>query len=221
VFVAVLIFAAGCAHLPNYALPGPGASPTPTSSPLVSPTPSGSPTPANCATPASNTTAFIVISVVVTATTVPSYGVINGYVVANSDGTFNNVAQVVNLHHSDIVQFVNADSFGPAPIFHSAVNFPGVSKFPVVPYAFPAGTDLPIGTMVSSTQWSSGRLPASVALCYSQQFTAVPGTYYVGDFDYYNLANMRDVIIVGSTAAQRLNTPATKVRIPRYFSGAR
>jgi len=138
--------------------------------------------------------------------------VINGYIVANSDGTFNNVAQVINLHSSDIVQFVNADSFGPAPIYHSAVSFPGASKFPATPYAFPAGTNQPIGSSISSAQWSSGRLPPSVALCYSQQFTAVPGTYYVGDFDYYNVANMRDVIVVSSAATRRLSMPPARVR---------
>jgi hypothetical protein len=202
-FVSLLSLAAGCAHLPNYALPGPGASPTPISSPFATPSPNSSPTPANCATPASNTTAFIVMSVVVTATTAPSYGAINGYIVANSDGSFNNVATVINLHHADLVQFVNADSFGPAPIFHSAVNFPGAAKFPTPPISFPPGTALPIDTLISSAQWSTGRLPPSLSLCYSQQFTVAPGTYYIGDFDFYNAANMRDVIVVSSSAARR------------------
>jgi hypothetical protein len=32
--------------------------------------------------------------------------------------------------------------------------------------------------------------------CFSQTFTLTVGTFYFGDYDYYNLTNMRDVLVV-------------------------
>lgn len=197
VFVAAL--ALGCAHLPQSVLPAP--SPSPLGSP--SPTPSQSGSPSTCASPASNTTVFVVMSGdIFPPTPTPSpYGLVYGYVAANPDGSFNDVAQVITLKSTDIVQFVNADTSGPAAIVHSAVGFPAATQFPVVPFVFPASTVGDIGSAISSTQWSTGRIAAD---CYSQPLTVVPGTFYFGDYDYYNSINMRDVIVV--TSAGRSST---------------
>ncbi len=195
-FVLASALMAGCAHTPQYALPGP--SPMGSHQPSPTPLPSGSRSP-SCGAPLTGTTAFVVMSVTATSATPSPYGLINSYVLANSDGTFGDVAQVINLRRSDIVQFANADNFGPTPIFHSAVGFLSATTFPAFPFTFPASTQTAIGSTISSAQWSTGRVAPT---CYSQQFSLTPGTYYFGDFDYYNLSNMRDVIIV-STSSQR------------------
>ena len=42
----------------------------------------------------------------------------------------------------------------------------------------------------------------SVAQCYSQTFSlTAAGSYYFGDYDYYNLSNVRDVLIVATPGA--------------------
>lgn len=191
--IAAMAGVAACAHLPSSGLPGPVPSPSGVNfSP--SPLPSSSASPGPCATPAFGmTTVFVAMSLGIAPTTAPTYGLINGYVAANSDGTFNNVAQVVSVHHTDVLQFANADNTLPTTLFHSAVGFTGAPPFPSVPFAFPLGTQLPIATVVSTAQWSTGRIGPA---CYSQPFTLIPGTFYFGDFDYYNLTNMRDVIVV-------------------------
>jgi hypothetical protein len=203
--ILVLAFCASCAHLPQYAVAGP--SPTPEISP--SPSPTGS---AACAGPAANTTAFIVISVTVLPSTSPVYGAVNGYIEANSDGTFGLTAQVVTLHASDVVQFVNVDDYGGAlSIYHSAVGFPKASGFPVIPYPFLGSAAQPLGSALSSsTQWSTGRLGIPSAICYSQTFSLSAGTYYFGDYDFYNSLNsIRGVINVqaGNNAMRRAVSP--------------
>ena len=179
----------GCAHLRNYAVPGPGPSnfPTPT------PTPGPTSTPSSCATQAPTATVIIVISSGITAKTVAPYGTINGYVRLNPDSTFGNVAAVITARTTDIVQFVNGENTGPTTILHSAAGFSG-SSFPPVPYSFPAAVQAQVGNAITSSgAWSTGRLDP---ICYSQPFTAAAGTYYFGDLDYYDLTNMRDVIVV-------------------------
>ncbi len=185
--------ATGCAHLPASGLPGPTPSPSESSTPTPLPSGSGS-----CTTQASNTTVTIVMSAGVAATPDPRFGVISGYTTLSSTGTFSNVATVITAHPTDIVQFANIEA-GATPIFHSAVGFPGAS-FPPVPYTFPAAAQRPVGTAITSALWSTGRVAPSpdggVSFCFSQQFTLQNGTWYFGDLDYYNLANMRDVIVV-------------------------
>jgi hypothetical protein len=181
----------GCAHLPTYSTVGPTPSPTPTTS--VGPTPTG--TVAPCATRAPSTTVVVVISSTITAVTVPIYGTINGYTTLNPDGiTFGNLATIIGVKSTDIVQFVNGESSGPAPINHSAVGFPGATSFPAAPYTFPIGTSQQLGSAISTLQWSTGRLQPLA--CFSQTFTVSTGTYYFGDLDYYNLDNTRDVLVV-------------------------
>ncbi len=180
---------AACAHLPGSGLPGP--TPTPSS---ASPSPQASQSPGPCASPAfGTTTVFIVMSFAISPNTAPTYGNIGGYVAANADGTFADVAHLINVSHTDVIQFVNADNTGPSTILHSAVSFTSAPPFPVVPFTFPAGTQSPIGSIISIGQWSTGRISPT---CYSQPFTLVPGTFYFGDYDYYNLSTFRDVIIV-------------------------
>ncbi len=77
------------------------------------------------------------------------------------------------------------------------------AAFPAVPYAFPSADASQIGTAIGTT-WSTGRIPINgVGICFSQTFT-VPssGVFAFGDLDFYNLNNMRDVIVVSSAANQ-------------------
>ena len=185
-----MAFSAGCAHLAGSGLPGP----TPTPSGFTSPSPLPSSSPGPCASPAfGTTTVFVVMSFQIAPTTSPTYGKIGGYVQSNPDGTFNNVAQVINIRRTDVIQFANADNTLPTTLLHSSVGFPAAPPFPAVPYNFPAGTQLPVGSVISTAQWSTGRVAPT---CYSQPFTLVPGTFYFGDFDYYNLTTFRDVVVV-------------------------
>jgi len=211
VFVAAL--AMGCARLPQSVLPAPSPSP------FGSPSPSQSSSPSSCASPASNTTVFVVMSGdIFPPTPTPSpYGLIYGYVAANPDGSFNDVAQVIAVRSTDVVQFVNADTFGPAAIAHSAVGFPAATQFPAVPFTFPTSTVGAVGSVISSTQWSTGRIAAD---CYSQPLTVGPGTFYFGDYDYYNSINMRDVIVVSSAERSSLRALRTSYpRLPNLGSG--
>lgn len=129
----------------------------------------------------------------ITAANVAPYEVINGYVRLNPDGSFGNVAAVINAKTTDIIQFVNGENTGPATILHSAAGFM-ISSFPSVPYSFPTALQQQTGNAITSSgAWSTGRLSP---ICYSQPLTAAPGTYYFGDLDYYNLDNMRDVVVV-------------------------
>lgn len=180
--------ALGCAHLPSYAV-----SPTPTPGGTATPTPGPSSTPSNCATQAPTTTVVVVISSSITAASVAPYGAINGYIRLNPDGSFGNVAAVISTHTTDIIQFVNGENTGPATIVHSAAGF-STASFPAIPFTFPAILQAQVGNAITNSgSWSSGRLNP---ICFSQPLTASPGTYYFGDLDYYNLSNMRDVIVV-------------------------
>lgn len=211
VFAAAIVSAAACAKLPVTVNPNPSGTPFPTLTPFPSPTasgptPSSGPTPTpgptasgNCAGQASNTTVIVVMSLSVAPTTDPKYGVINGYTTADrTTGTYGNIATVINVKTTDVIQFANGD-YGSTPIYHSAVNFPNATSFPAVPYSFPSSTQQPIGTQITQSQWSTGQIPevSSVAACFSQTFTLPStGTYYFGDYNYYNQSNMRDVIVV-------------------------
>lgn len=195
-FIALLFGSAAlasCAHLPAGSLPGPTPSPLDSSSPT--PLPSGS---AACNTQATTTTVLVAMSSGISATPDPRYGTINGYTILGSSGTVGTVATVIPAHRNDILQFVNAEA-GSSPIFHSAVGFPS-GAFPSVPYSFPVAAQKPVGTAISTALWSTGRVAPSpdggITFCFSQQFTLQTGTFYFGDFDYYNLSNMRDVIVV-------------------------
>jgi hypothetical protein len=198
---ALLMFAAGaialgaCAHLPSTG-PSvlPSSSPYPTTSP--SPAPSGSP---QCESQASNATVIVAMSLSIAPTTAPTYGVIYGYTAASaSTGTYNNVASVIDAKVGDVVQFANAEA-GSTPISHSAVGFPNATSFPATPYSFPASTQSLVGTQISKQQWSTGIIDqgGNYGACFSPPFTvSTAGTYFFGDYQYYNLNNMRGVIVV-------------------------
>jgi len=180
---------AACAHLPSYSVvPGPTPTPTPSAGPSSSP--------AACATQAPQATVLIVMSSSITATIASPYNVINGYIKANTNQTFDNVAAVINAHSTDVIQFVNAENTGPATILHSAVGFPNAIGFPAPPYSFPTSTQQQIGNSISQAQWSTGQL--APLPCFSQPLSVTPGTYYFGDHDYYNLTNARNVLVVSS-----------------------
>jgi len=122
----------------------------------------------------------------ITATADHTYGTINGYTDAASGSQ---TGSIIDTRTSDIIQFVNVE---PSPVNHSAVGFPNATSFPSVPYAFQSAAQLPQATAISTSQsWSTGLVPSQGGSgCYSQQFT-VPsiGTYYFGDYSYYNLAS--------------------------------
>jgi hypothetical protein len=172
-----------------------------------SPTPTGgaTPTPAPCGTSAPGSL-FIAMASYITATTSPTYGLINGYAIVATDGTYSNVAEPLMVRPGDILQFVNVEPVpnpSQAPIQHSAVSLLG-STFPPLP-SFPPTAQAPIGSTITTNLWSTGRVPVldDGTLCYSQTLTAhVAGTYAIGDYDYYTLTNTRDVLIVSATAPQ-------------------
>jgi hypothetical protein len=180
--------------------------------PSPTPTTTTSPTPGVCGTPSTNTNLVVVaMGNEITATTAPTYGVINGYAVVEN-GSIPSHAALINqwsnqgvlssITSKNVLQFTNVDDGGA---LHSAVGFKG-SRFPPVPYTFPSAAASPQATAVSTgTLWSTGRINAPVSQqCYSQVFTLTPGVYYFGDLDYYNLTNFRDVLIVATSAPDSL-----------------
>jgi hypothetical protein len=217
---------------------------------VATPVPSGSvsPTPAPCGTPVTNAV-YVAMASYITARVDSTYGLIDGYAIVLTDGTYSNVAEPIMVKPGDTVQFVNvepAPSASQGPIQHSAVSLLGAT-FPPSPVAtatatatatasasasatpvpgstlFPSTAQAPIGTAISNLLWSTGRVDASSTdtLCYSQSFsTPTQGTYAFGDYDYYFLTNMRDVIVVTSAATQSMHQalPAGTIRrAPSYF----
>jgi len=83
----------------------------------------------------------------------------------------------------------------------AAFGFPTAS-FPATPYGFPSSASSQHGSALGSA-WPTGRIPINgVGICFSQAFTVpASGTFYFGDIDFYNLTNMRDVVVVSSAAA--------------------
>jgi hypothetical protein len=133
----------------------------------------------------------------------PQYGQIAGY--ALFDGVdIPGQAEVINttlsgaqITSANTVQFTNIE-LGNATVYHSAVGFSG-QKFPATPYAFPSAAASPTNAVIGSGFWSTGRIPPAQngQLCFSQEFTLEPGTYYFGDLDYYNtITSYRDVLVV-------------------------
>jgi len=189
--LALAAAVAGCAHLQPGAV-GTGPSPVPTISP--SPAPCGTPVPGAL---------FVAMASYITATPDPAYGVINGYALVATDGTFANVAQPIRVRPGDVVQFVNAEPApiaGQAPVAHSAAGLQSGASFPAA--TFPPEARSPVGTAIANTLWSTGRVPANAsALCYSQAFTTPStGTFSFGDVDFYTTANMRDVIVISPSS---------------------
>jgi hypothetical protein len=188
------LFAAlgGCAHI-TYSSPPMTPTPTPT------PTPSTAPSSAPCRS-ANPGAQIIAITPQITATLDPAYGLINGYDLVQNYNV-SNVAAVVALLPADTVQFFNNDA-STSDLRYSAVGIPQVTAFPnPLTFIFPVAAAQPIGAQINSgTSWSTGLLAGQ---CYSQVFTiAAKGTYYFGDYTYYSLANIRDVLLVSTSAPQ-------------------
>jgi len=212
-WVALLFSAASAVLLTNCTklngagggvVPSPSASPTPTASPTGSPAP--------CATLNPNSNVVVVgMAGAFAPVTVPTYGAIGEYAVIDQTGTSPppSTAQVITttvagspITPANVLQFENAEA-GGSSVLHSAVGFLG-GVFPQTPYAFPTAEASPVAGAITNTKaWSTGLVTAPVSnLCYSQSFTLTPGTYYFGDYSYYNFgASYRDVLVVSPQAA--------------------
>lgn len=184
---AGFLAAGGCAHLSNGSVP---------------PTPTPTPTPASSGAPCIQTAAanaqIVAISPLITPTISPAYGIISGYGAVTA-GNSSNVAAPIVLAPSATVQFFNNDQLD-SQLRYSAVGIPGVSAFPGPTFTFPPSTTVQSGTQIDATiSWSTGLLAGQ---CYSQVLTlGGPGTYFFGDYTYYGLGNMRDVIVATSSPA--------------------
>jgi|HubBroStandDraft_1064217.scaffolds.fasta_scaffold137137_3 hypothetical protein len=141
----------------------------------------------------------------------PTYGKIGEYAPAPASGGFPSTAAVVHAASGETIQFANVDTVDIV----SAVGL-GSSGFPATPHTFPSGTQNPIGTAISSGTWSTGLMSAAVSTaCFSQTFTlpTVTGNsqavIYFGDYNRYNYATARDVIVVtaGSGGAVKRYAP--------------
>lgn len=190
----------GCAHANSVGVPDPRGSSTPGG---PSPSPSGSPVP--CGSPDPNVFEFIAMTSTATATKDPNYGVVNGYTDQYIDGVPSQVANVITVASSTLIQFANLEPLPlqPPEIVHSAAALP--TAFPSPSYTFPPVEQAPLGTKISAQPWSTGPVGQDLVtfnICYSQTFTLPtgPGAYAFGDLTYFGLSNMRDVIIVSGSA---------------------
>ena len=179
---AGLLAAGGCAHL-QY-----GSVPSVTPTPFVSPTPSAAPC---LLSPAANAQ-LIAMSPLITPVNDPTYGILAGYgLVVN--GVVGNTSAPIVIPASSTVQFFNNDQ-SSSQLRYSAVGIAGATSFPAPTFTFPPTAVTQTGSVINATTtWSTGLLAGQ---CYSQPFTIrTAGTYYFGDYNYYGLGNIRDVII--------------------------
>lgn len=205
----------GCAHPFRVAFPDPRGSSTP-GGPSPSPGASGSPLP--CGSPDPNVFEFIAMTSTATATDDPNYGVINGYTDQYIDGVPAQVANVITVQSSTLIQFANLEPlpFQPPEIVHSAAALP--TAFPSPSYTFPPSEQMPLGTDISTQPWSTGPVGQDLVnfnICYSQTFSLPPGpgVYSFGDLQYFGLSNMRDVLVV-SRSAPRSQRRYSRLRRP-------
>lgn len=160
------------------------------------PTPSATASAIACIATASANAQIVAISPLITPTADPTYGVIAGYGLVAS-GNSNNVAAPIIVLPAATIQFFNNDD-SSSQLRYSAVGIAGATAFPAPTFTFPPAAVAAIGTQISKTAtWSTGLIAGQ---CYSQPFTiAAAGTYYFGDYTYYGLANVRDVIVATSS----------------------
>jgi hypothetical protein len=161
--------------------------------------PTAFPSPASssaaCQQAATANAQVIAISPLITPTNNPAYGIIAGYGPVTG-GSAANVAAPILVLPGATVQFFDNDQLG-SQLTYSAAGIPNVTAFPSPSYTFPPSAIAATGNQISaSTVWSTGLLAGQ---CYSQIFT-VPsaGTYYFGDYTYYGLGNVRDVIVAAT-----------------------
>lgn len=195
----MIALSAGCAKRDLGVLPA--VSPTPSAAPTASPT--AVPSVACNTTESSNPNLVLVgIGSEVTAES-STYGEIAGY--ALFDGIdLPDEAEVISetlsgvpITDANTVQFTNLE-LGADDIYHTATSFSGQS-FPAQPYVFPSPAASPTNTVIGNGFWSTGLIPPAQngELCFSQEFTLEPGTYYFGDLEYYNsITSYRDVLVV-------------------------
>jgi hypothetical protein len=188
----------------------------------VTPTPSASPTfsPGPCGTPNTSDPNLVMVGMAnaFAAVTVAPYGKIGGYAVVDPSGaspapqTAGIISMTVSgapITSANTLQFTNLEN--PGSIVHSAYGFSG-DAFPR-DYRFPSPAPSPTATAITSGNWFTGLVPSlSTAQCFSQTFSLKPGTYYFGDYSYYNLTTFEDVLVV-STPAPTGN--AQRVRVAR------
>ncbi len=182
---AAFLAAGGCAHLSGGSV-----------APAPAPTASASPQGAACIQSAAAGAQVVAISPLITPTTAPLFGIIAGYGLV-SGGSAGNVAAPIVVAPGATVQFFDDDQFG-SQLHYSAVGIPGAGAFPSPTFTFPPASQTQTGAQINATSsWSTGLLSGQ---CYSQAFTiAGPGTYYFGDYTYYGLGNLRDVIVATSS----------------------
>lgn len=162
---------------------------------LPTPYPSATAVSTGCLQAATANAQIVAISPLITPTNNPSYGVIAGYGPV-TNGSAANVASPILVTPGSAVQFFDNDQLG-SQLTYSAVGIPGVSAFPAPAFTFPPSALAASGSQITaSATWSTGLLAGQ---CYSQAFT-VPsaGTYFFGDYTYYGLGNVRDVIVAAT-----------------------
>ncbi|MBV9102787.1 MAG: hypothetical protein JO060_04300 [Candidatus Eremiobacteraeota bacterium] len=206
----------GCVHLK-----GGTSGPLPTG--VTSP-PSGvtQPPSGNCQSQSPNATVLVEISPDIRPTTYPLYGSVGEFATAPPSGNqLPGHAAPIQATSADVVQFANVDG----ALMDSAVGL-GTGGFPSTPHGFPGGAQNPIGTLISSSTWSTGRLGIGTTnACFSQTFTLPqlgPGatlSVYFGDLDLYNsIPNgtaYRDVIVVSAAAARTARRHVPPLSLPQ------
>jgi hypothetical protein len=179
---SLIVAMGGCAH-PQY-----GSVPSVTPTPVVTATPSAAP----CVLTPTVGAQIVAISPLITQVTDPTFGIVGGYgLVVN--GNVGNTSAPIYVTPSSTIQFFDNDQTG-SQLRYSAVGIPGVSAFPAPTYTFPPAAINQTGTAITNAStWSTGLLAGQ---CYSQPLTiAGSGTYFFGDYNYYALGNLRDVIV--------------------------
>ena len=195
----------GCAHLPasdySYGQPAGSSGPVPTpSGQTPSPGPTGTPGP--CGTPDVTDPSVVYVNINPDEAPAkdPAGNNIFGYAPYDvTAGAIPGTSAVIDMSSTQRLQFVNTDA-NPNTVLHSAVGFTQ-NGFPNEPYAFPSGSDMPIGTAITKmplsgagSPWSTGEIAPG---CASQVFTVSDGTFYFGDLNTYNTsASLRDEVIV-------------------------
>jgi hypothetical protein len=172
----------GCAHPPY------GSMPSVTPTPVVTATPSAAP----CVLTPTVGAQIVAISPLITPVTDPAFGVVGGYgLVVN--GSVGNTSAPIYVTPASTLQFFDNDQTG-SQLRYSAVGIPGVTAFPAPSFTFPPSAVNPTGTAITNAStWSTGLLAGQ---CYSQAFTINgAGTYFFGDYTYFGIANLRDVIV--------------------------
>jgi hypothetical protein len=225
---SLLLVAAGCAAMladcGKLDTAG-GSNAIPTTSPSGSPSPSPGP----CATMDAGNPNLVVVAMAggISPVTVAPYPSQFGYGVSDTSLDIPSQAQTIDITAYggstpittiNTIQFFNAENPGSTTL-HSAYGFKG-DAFPGQ-YAFPSPAPSPTGTSIApNVNWFTGRLATEDNLgdtCFSPEFKLSAGTYYFGDYDYYNSTNFRGVLVVATPgpAARRSSFRPRSPRRPR------